>query len=136
MPVKRKSRGRSKGSKGRSEYVQCSMCGRLVPADKAKKVTRKRPIVDPMLAKELSQKGAWVGYRVETRYYCISCAVYHGIVKIRSEEERKMRPRRRRIRPRLPRPEKRKPAIELPLGIYSSEIPIGAERTKQKPSHA
>ncbi len=115
MPVKRKSRGRSKGSKGRSEYVQCSMCGRLVPADKAKKVTRRRPVVDPMLAKELAQKGAWVGQRIETRYYCVSCAVYHGIVKIRSEEERKLKPVKRR-RPRFLRPAKRKLAVELPLG--------------------
>ncbi len=117
MPVKRKSRGRSKGSKGRTEYVQCSMCGRLVPADKAKKVTRRRPVVDPALAKELASKGAWVGYRVETRYYCISCAVYHGIVKIRAEEERKKKPVRRRPRRRFLRPEERRPPVQLPLGI-------------------
>ncbi|RLI08587.1 30S ribosomal protein S26e [Candidatus Bathyarchaeota archaeon] len=117
MPVKRKSRGRSKGSKGRTEYVQCSMCGRLVPADKAKKVTRKRPLVDPSLARELSDKGAWVGYRVETRYYCISCAVYHGIVKIRSEEERKVKPVRRKPRRRFLRPGGRKPPVALPLGV-------------------
>jgi len=35
MPVKRKSRGRSKGQKGRSSYVQCGSCGQLVPRDKA-----------------------------------------------------------------------------------------------------
>ena len=52
---------------------------------------------------------------METRYYCISCAVYHGVVKIRSEEERKVRRRRRRP-PRFLRPPKRKPAVELPLG--------------------
>ena len=39
MPKKRKSRGRSKGGKGRSELVHCSGCGCLVPRDKAKKVT-------------------------------------------------------------------------------------------------
>ena len=117
MPVKRKSRGRSKGSKGRTEYVQCSMCGRLVPADKAKKVTRKRLLVDPSLAKELEKKGAYVGYRIETRYYCISCAVYHGIVKIRAEEERKTRPVRKRPRRRFLRPEGRRQPVELPLGV-------------------
>ena len=118
MPVKRKSRGRSKGSKGRTEYVQCSMCGRLVPADKAKKVTRKVPIVDPSLARELTQKGAFVMHRVVTRYYCISCAVYHGIVKIRAEEERKQRPvRRKRRAPKFLRPAGRRPPVELPLGV-------------------
>ena len=114
MPVKRKSRGRSKGSKGRSGYVQCSMCGQLIPRDKAKKVTRKVSIVDPVLARELSKKGAFVGYRVETRYYCISCAVYHGIVRIRSEEERKTRPVRRRRK--VLRPTRRRQPVELPLG--------------------
>jgi len=118
MPVKRRSRGRSKGSKGRTEYVQCSMCGRLVPADKAKKVTRRRLLVDPALAEELEKKGAFMVHKVETRYYCISCAVYHGIVKIRAEDERKLRPkpRRRRRPPRFLRHEKRKPSVELPLG--------------------
>ncbi|MEM2530863.1 MAG: 30S ribosomal protein S26e, partial [Candidatus Bathyarchaeia archaeon] len=29
MPKKRKSRGRSKGGKGRSEVIQCSNCGML-----------------------------------------------------------------------------------------------------------
>ncbi|MEM2859858.1 MAG: 30S ribosomal protein S26e, partial [Candidatus Bathyarchaeia archaeon] len=31
MPFKRKSRGRSKGQKGKSDYVHCSACGELVP---------------------------------------------------------------------------------------------------------
>ncbi|RJS78795.1 30S ribosomal protein S26e [Candidatus Bathyarchaeota archaeon] len=96
MPYKRKSRGRSKGSKGRSGYVQCSICGELVPRDKAKKVTRRFSIVDPALARELQQKGAYMASPVETRYYCISCAVHRGIVKVRSKNERKIRARRRR----------------------------------------
>ncbi|MCX6644059.1 MAG: 30S ribosomal protein S26e, partial [Candidatus Bathyarchaeota archaeon] len=33
MPVKRKSRGRSKGSKGSSSLVQCANCGAMVPRD-------------------------------------------------------------------------------------------------------
>ena len=98
MPVKRKSRGRSKGRKGRSDYVQCSKCGQLVPRDKAKKVTRRTFVVDPVLAKELRQKGAWISTGVETKYYCISCAVHHGLVKVRAEEERKVVPRPRRSR--------------------------------------
>ena len=114
MPVKRKSRGRSKGGKGRSDYVQCSICGQLVPRDKAKKITRPKWILDPALAKELRQKGAWISTSVETKYYCISCAVHHGLVRIRAEEERKVVPRRRRSRPYGVR--RRKPYVSL-LGV-------------------
>lgn len=97
MPQKRKNRGRSKGSKGSSNYVHCSGCGELVPRDKAKKVTRQISLVDPVLAKELRQKGAYIATRTETLYYCVSCAVYRGLVRIRSREERKLRiPLRRR----------------------------------------
>ncbi|MEM2975201.1 MAG: 30S ribosomal protein S26e, partial [Candidatus Bathyarchaeia archaeon] len=60
MPVKRKSRGRSKGGKGKSDYVQCSSCGELVPRDKAKKVSRRVSLVDAPLARELRQKGAYI----------------------------------------------------------------------------
>ena len=95
MPIKRKSRGRSKGQKGRSDYVQCSMCGELVPRDKAKKVTRRVSIVDPVLANELRQKGAYLPSRIDTKYYCISCAIHMGLVKVRSKEERKSRGWRR-----------------------------------------
>ena len=91
MPVKRKSRGRSKGQKGRSGYVQCSMCGELVPRDKAKRITRRIFLVDPSLAKELRQKGAYLPARADTRYYCVSCAVHIGLVKVRSRESRKSR---------------------------------------------
>ena len=98
MPVKRKSRGRSKGRKGRSDYVQCSICGQLVPRDKAKKVTRRTWVVDPVIAKELRQKGAWISTGVETKYYCVSCAVHHRLVRVRAKEERKIVPKTRRSR--------------------------------------
>ncbi|MEM3626539.1 MAG: 30S ribosomal protein S26e [Candidatus Bathyarchaeia archaeon] len=94
MPFKRKSRGRSKGGKGSSGPVQCAMCGQLVPRDKAKKVTRRLSFVDPALAKELRQKGAYIAAPLDTKYYCISCAVHRGIVKVRAAEERRMRMRR------------------------------------------
>ena len=96
MPFKRKSRGRSKGSKGSSGVVQCAMCGQMVPRDKAKKVTRRTSLVDPQLAKELRQKGTYLGGWVDTKYYCVSCAVHRGIVKVRAENERRMRLRPRR----------------------------------------
>jgi small subunit ribosomal protein S26e len=95
VPFKRKSRGRSKGSKGSSGLVQCANCGQLVPRDKAKKSTRRVSFVDPQLAKELRQKGTYLASWVDTKYYCISCAVHRGIVKVRAESERHSRPRRR-----------------------------------------
>ncbi|MFQ5999615.1 MAG: 30S ribosomal protein S26e [Candidatus Bathyarchaeia archaeon] len=98
MPVKRKSRGRSKGGKGRSGQVQCSLCGELVPRDKAKRVSRRVSVVDSALYRELRQKGTYIPGRVETKYYCVSCAVHRGVVKVRSKDERKQRPRRRRRR--------------------------------------
>ncbi|MFQ6095062.1 MAG: 30S ribosomal protein S26e [Candidatus Bathyarchaeia archaeon] len=91
MPSKRKSRGRSKGRKGKSSMVQCSMCGEIVPRDKAKRFTRRISVIDPILAKELRQKGTYISTRTETKYYCVSCAVHRGIVKVRSKESRKAR---------------------------------------------
>ena len=95
LPVKRKSRGRSKGGKGKSSLVQCSGCGELVPRDKAKRVSRRVSVVDYALAKELRQKGTYIAAPVETKYYCVSCAVHHGVVKVRSKNERKRRRRKR-----------------------------------------
>lgn len=96
MPYKRKSRGRSKGGKGSSSLVQCVSCGSMVPRDKAKKSTRRVSFVEPQLAKELRQKGTYLSSWVNTKYYCISCAVHRGIVKVRAENERHSRYRRRR----------------------------------------
>ncbi|MBS7614426.1 30S ribosomal protein S26e [Candidatus Bathyarchaeota archaeon] len=91
MPFKRKSRGRSKGQKGHSSLVQCSGCGELVPRDKAKKSTRRVTLVDPTLSKELRQKGAYLPTHIDTKYYCVSCAVHRGIVKVRARDTRKHR---------------------------------------------
>jgi len=74
--------------------VQCSMCGQLVPSDKAKKYTRRISLLDPVLAKELRQKGTYVSTRTETKFYCVSCAVHRGVVKVRSKETRRTRRRR------------------------------------------
>lgn len=98
MPVKRKSRGRAKGGKGKSSLVQCSGCGELVPRDKAKRESRRVSLVDSALYKELRQKGTYIASRTETKYYCVSCAVHRGVVKVRAKEERRHRPERRRFR--------------------------------------
>ncbi len=95
MPFKRKSRGRSKGSKGSSGTIQCAGCGQIVPRDKAKRSTRRTSLVDFQLAKELRQRGTYIASSFDTKYYCVSCAVHRGIVKVRAEKERHMRPRRR-----------------------------------------
>jgi len=95
LPFKRKSRGRSKGDKGSSGTVQCAMCGQVVPRDKAKKVTRRTSLVDAQLARELRQKGTYMASWVDTKYYCVSCAVHRGVVKVRARDERRFRPRRR-----------------------------------------
>ena len=98
MPVKRKSRGRSKGSKGKGSLVQCCGCGQQVPRDKAKRVSRRVSLVDSLLYKELRQKGTYIASRTETAHYCISCAVHRGVVKVRSKNERKSGSPRRRGR--------------------------------------
>ncbi len=89
MTKKRASRGRSKGGKGRSSLVQCSNCGRWVPKDKAKKVTSRLTLVEPSLAKELRATGTYIAAPTIIKNYCVSCAVYYGIVKVRAEQERR-----------------------------------------------
>jgi small subunit ribosomal protein S26e len=89
MPKKRESRGRRKGSKGRSGAVPCDNCGRLTPADKIICVTRMYSPVDPALASELEKKGAIIMRYPMQKCYCVSCAIFYGIVKVRAEEERK-----------------------------------------------
>jgi small subunit ribosomal protein S26e len=80
--------------------VQCSFCGAQVPRDKAKRTTRYTSLVDSRLLKELRNQGAKISRNKTTKYHCISCAVHRGVVKIRSKENRKYIPRRRRIRRR------------------------------------
>ena len=60
MPKKRTSRGRTKGGKGSSGTVHCSQCGAMVPRDKAKKITGRVTLVEPILAKELRAQGAYI----------------------------------------------------------------------------
>ena len=89
MPKKRRSRGRSKGGKGRSELVQCSNCGMLSPRDKMKRVTSWVSLVEPTLAKELRAKGAYIARQRVMKNLCVSCAVHFGVSKVRSADERR-----------------------------------------------
>jgi small subunit ribosomal protein S26e len=93
---KRKSGGRNKGGSGKSGAVQCTRCGRLVPADKAKKYTKSVSSVEPQLARELRQQGSYIQTKRVTSYYCVSCAVHAGRVHIRQASERKTVPSRSR----------------------------------------
>jgi small subunit ribosomal protein S26e len=88
LTKKRKSRGRSKGGKGSSVTIYCSNCGASVPRDKAKKVTTRLSLVEPTLARELRAAGAYIAAPTQVRYYCVSCAVHYGIVKVRAKSER------------------------------------------------
>ncbi|MDQ4073603.1 MAG: 30S ribosomal protein S26e [Thermoproteota archaeon] len=89
MPKKRTSRGRTKGGKGSSGTVHCSQCGAMVPRDKAKKITGRITLVEPTLAKELKSQGAYIAPSTDVKFYCVSCAVHRGIVKVRSELDRR-----------------------------------------------
>jgi small subunit ribosomal protein S26e len=88
LTQKRKSRGRSKGGKGASGFVQCSQCGRPVPRDKAKKVTQRITLVEPSLARELRAAGAYIPYGTTQKTYCVSCAIHFGIVNVRAKADR------------------------------------------------
>jgi small subunit ribosomal protein S26e len=89
MPKKRRSSGRSKGGKGRAGAVQCSQCGKRVPRDKAKRVTKPVSLVGYQIAKELRSQGAIIPRQRVTKYYCVSCAVHRGVVTIRSKSRRR-----------------------------------------------
>jgi small subunit ribosomal protein S26e len=95
MPLKRASRGRRKGGKGSSTRIQCTNCGATVPSDKAKKVTSRLNLVEHTLAKELRAQGAYIASPRILKWYCISCAIHFGILKIRSESKRRERGRLR-----------------------------------------
>jgi small subunit ribosomal protein S26e len=47
-------------------------------------------LVEPTLAKELRSQGAYIAPSTDVKFYCVSCAVHRGIVKVRSELERRM----------------------------------------------
>jgi len=89
LTKKRKSRGRSKGGKGRGRMVQCSYCGAMVPLDKAKKIYQKGSFIDPRLAYELRKKGAYIPGSQGMKYACISCAVHRGYYSQRAEDKRR-----------------------------------------------
>jgi small subunit ribosomal protein S26e len=89
LPKKRKSRGRSKGDKGKSSRVQCDLCGAWIPRDKVIKVTKPVSLLEPQLAKDLMKQGAQIYRRVVTKNYCVKCAISKRVVKVRAKDERR-----------------------------------------------
>jgi small subunit ribosomal protein S26e len=61
----------------------------MVPRDKAKKITGRITLVEPTLAKELKAQGAYIAPSTDIKFYCVSCAVHRGVVKVRSESDRR-----------------------------------------------
>ena len=41
------------------------------------------------LAKELKAQGAYIAPTTDVKFYCVSCAVHRGVVKVRSEVDRR-----------------------------------------------
>ncbi|MEM4115724.1 MAG: 30S ribosomal protein S26e, partial [Saccharolobus sp.] len=56
-------------------------------------VTKMYSPVDASLAAELEKKGAIIARYPLTKCYCVNCAIFMGIVKIRAEGERKQKAR-------------------------------------------
>ena len=96
MAKKRKSGGRAKGQSGSKHRVACDKCGRLVPADKIKKVTKRTNLVDWQLQRELEKDGAFIGGSTTVQNLCVSCAIHTRRIKIRSRNDRKKRENRDR----------------------------------------
>jgi len=91
VPKKRKNRGRHKGDKGKESVVYCDNCGKMIPRSKAVRVTVPYSPIPADLAKELEKQGAIIPRYYITKTYCINCAIYLGVIKVRSEDERKSR---------------------------------------------
>jgi len=112
MPKKRKNRGRHKGDKGRESVVYCDNCGKQVPRSKAVRITVPYSPVPADLAKELEKQGAIIPrYRI-AKTLCINCAIFAGVLKVRSEDERKKRVSLTRVplRREVPVSDSQKPA--------------------------
>lgn len=91
MPKKYKYiRRRDAGKQG---TVVCEQCGRVIPRHKAVCIETVESVVrDPALRRELEKRGAIVMAYPVKRCYCVSCAVYLGLVKIggHAEKQRKL----------------------------------------------
>jgi len=68
------------------------MCGARIPEDKAVKRVVWGSAISRSVAKELEAQGTLISTQRVVKYYCIRCAMFYGIVKIRPRDERKTIP--------------------------------------------
>eukprot|EP00767_Chilomastix_cuspidata_P006905 gnl/Chilomastix_cuspidata/74.p5 GENE.gnl/Chilomastix_cuspidata/74~~gnl/Chilomastix_cuspidata/74.p5 ORF type:complete len:109 (-),score=53.09 gnl/Chilomastix_cuspidata/74:22-348(-) len=102
MPTKRRNHGRGKKNRGHTTPIHCENCNRLVPKDKAIKRFKVRNLVDASVLNDLRDNSAIDEYVVPKIYhkqvYCVSCAIHHRVVRVRSAENRRVRENPRRFR--------------------------------------
>nr|WP_291765971.1 30S ribosomal protein S26e [Caldivirga sp. UBA161] len=123
MPKKRKNRGRHKGDKGKESIVYCDNCGKMIPRSKAVRVTVPYSPIPSDLAKELEKQGAIVPRYYITKTYCVNCAIYLGIIKVRSEDERKSK------KPILRG--QQKPQRQLPVAASAAVTPASSTQSTE-----
>ena len=99
MPKKRRNNGRNKKHKGHSDPIHCENCKRLVPKDKAIKRFLIKNMVDGSSKRDIEEQSV---YKTETEnysmpklfiknQYCVSCGIHARIVRVRSNENRRIR---------------------------------------------
>lgn len=95
MPKKRRNGGRNKKNCGHINPVHCTNCGRLCPKDKAVKRYTVRNMVDASSLRDIKDNKAFDNFAVPKFFvklnYCISCAIHMRVVRVRSNENRKIR---------------------------------------------
>ncbi|ORD96125.1 RS26B [Hepatospora eriocheir] len=95
MPVKRANHGKNRNNRGNVSNVSCIKCGAQVPKDKAVSKSSNNAIIEFAAHADLDAASIYQKTDVPVNfimdYYCISCAVHTGIVKVRRNEVRCIR---------------------------------------------
>ena len=96
MPKKRRNNGRNKKHKGHSDPIHCENCKRLVPKDKAIKRFLIKNMVDQSSKRDIEESSIYgKDYTMPRLYiknqYCVSCGIHARIVRVRSNENRRIR---------------------------------------------
>ena len=97
MPKKRRNNGRNKMHKGHSDPVHCENCKRLVPKDKAVKRFLIKNMVDQSSKRDIEEASEYPKdeYSMPRLFiknqYCVSCGIHARIVRVRSNENRRIR---------------------------------------------